>query len=354
MFNESIDNMEELCNNVSNVHARPLLSTESDAEKGVFLFNKPFLTTQEKIALLQERGLVICPEEVSFVQNSLESIGYYRLSGYFHFFYNEKLTDPIVHEQAHLFKSGTTFKQIYQIYKLDEELRLILLQALASIEISLRVTLDLILCKTSTKNPELWYVNQEIYSSVKDFETCFHKILKDADYYAKEEPHHHFIKTFKHKYENQFPPSWMIVETLMFGTLSKIIEKLKRSHRKDIAKNYGYPSDKDFVNTLEQLTKLRNHTAHHSRIWNRMFAPPPVIKEFDDINHAPKEGEHNFSFSNRRIAHFYLIIRYFHQHISDNTSFTEQFKVWYQKVPDGFRSYLGFRHPIEYYDKYFS
>ncbi len=349
--------MEELCNNVDNTRIRPsTFHLKSDAEKGAFLFEKPFLSTSEKIALLKKRGLCFTEEEEEeeegFIANILETVGYYRLSGYFHFYYRDDLDDST----QHIFRQNTRFKDVYTIYQLDEQVRQILLDALFKIEISLKTRLDLELCNFGKSQnepfPELWYLKEAHFKDTKEFSSCFHQVCNDMEFNEKE-PRHPFIASFKYKYEDQFPPSWMIVETLMFGTLSKIIEKLKRSHRKDIAKHYGYHSDKDFVKAVNALGNLRNISAHHGRVWNREFGiVPPVIYAFDEFRENAQDGKHDYTFSNRRIAHFYLIIRYFHQHISDNTSFTEQFKVWYQKVPDDLRSYLGFRHPIEYYDKY--
>jgi abortive infection bacteriophage resistance protein len=355
MFNESIDNMEELCNNVDNTRIRPsTFHLKSDAERGAFLFEKPFLSTSEKIALLKKRGLCFTEEEEGFIANILETVGYYRLSGYFHFYYRDDLDDPT----QHIFRQNTRFTDVYTIYKLDEQVRQILLDALFKIEISLKTRLDLELCNLGKSQndpfPELWYLKEAYFKDAKDFANCFHKICKDMDFNAKE-PRYPFIASFNYKYEDQFPPSWMLVETLMFGTLSKVIEKLKAPIRKKLAKQYGYEIDKDFVKAVNALGNLRNIAAHHGRVWNREFGTvPPVIYAFDEFRKNAQDGKHDYAFSNKRLAHFYLIIRYMHRSFSEELDFTERFKVWYERVPNDLRSHLGFRHPIEYYDKYFN
>gem|GEM_PF-4633770 len=74
-------------NTESNMHVWPISDSSGDAEKGVSLFLKPFLSTQQKIDLLRKRNLIIKPQEEAYVSSILESVGYYSLSGYFHFFY---------------------------------------------------------------------------------------------------------------------------------------------------------------------------------------------------------------------------------------------------------------------------
>ncbi|WP_425312493.1 Abi family protein [Pseudomonas putida] len=76
--------------------------------------------------------------------HQLEHIGYYRLSGYWYPFRSFELTRESGREQlgyvkTDLFEPGTQFNDAVNLYHFDKQLRLILMDALESIEIALRV-----------------------------------------------------------------------------------------------------------------------------------------------------------------------------------------------------------------------
>ena len=81
------------------------------------------------MALLESRGLVISDEAKAV--RYLESIGYYRLSAYMYPF----LKAP---KETHLYKDGTTFQQVLNLYRFDKKLRMLLLNEIEKVEIAIR------------------------------------------------------------------------------------------------------------------------------------------------------------------------------------------------------------------------
>lgn len=81
------------------------------------------------------------------------------------------------------------------------------------------------------------------------------------------------IKHYYAKYdEPDMPPSWMTMEVISFGTLSKLYKYLKTSSdKKAVANAFGISNVDLFANWLHAFSGLRNCCAHHSRIWNRRF-----------------------------------------------------------------------------------
>ena len=68
------------------------------------------------------------------------------------------------------------------------------------------------------------------------------------------------------------PPSWMTLEVVSFGTLSRLYKKLNTCcEKREIANQFGIGNEDIFANWLHALSNLRNCCAHHSRIWNRRF-----------------------------------------------------------------------------------
>jgi abortive infection bacteriophage resistance protein len=93
------------------------------------IFNKPWLNCKDQIALLRSRGLILKDDERA--EAILKHINYYRFSAYCIPFESER----------HKFRSDVTFDQILQTYLFDKQLRLILAEALAFIEVDLRANI---------------------------------------------------------------------------------------------------------------------------------------------------------------------------------------------------------------------
>lgn len=69
-------------------------------------------TFDEQVDILEERKLLIADREET--KRILARVNYYRLSGYFKYFYVDGKEE---------FKEGTTFDELYNLYKFDESLR---------------------------------------------------------------------------------------------------------------------------------------------------------------------------------------------------------------------------------------
>ncbi|ANU65360.1 hypothetical protein A4V04_02175 [Burkholderiales bacterium YL45] len=95
-------------------------------------FNKPHTTFAEQVDKLRERGLTVL--DTTKAEKQLETIGYYRLSSYF-FFLEEKNSDG---SRSHKFCKGATFDDAMRFYVFDQKLRLLVMEAIERIEVSLR------------------------------------------------------------------------------------------------------------------------------------------------------------------------------------------------------------------------
>ena len=79
---------------------------------------KPFKSIDEQIHILQDRGMII--DDASRARNALETIGYYKLSGYSYPFRRKR---EGTNEIADEFTEGTTFEEVLAVYSYDETLR---------------------------------------------------------------------------------------------------------------------------------------------------------------------------------------------------------------------------------------
>lgn len=190
----------------------------------------------------------------------LQNISYYRLSGYWY----PLLTD----KQQHIFKPGSTFETAYNIYKFDSELRKLIIAEIEKIEVAVRTQTAYIL---SSQYGSYWFEDSSLFSNPVRHAKLLSKI--DNEYSRSDEE---FIKSFKSKYSNHFPPSWITMEITSFGTLSILYEnllpgKIKRS----IAAYFGL-ADKVFASWLHSVVYVRNICAHHSRLWNKTLSNPSI------------------------------------------------------------------------------
>ncbi len=93
-------------------------------------YAKPPKNIQEQIELLKERRLIISDDEVAL--NKLEHIGYFRFTRYCKFFQSED----------NIFHPDTTFQMILDTYVFDRKLRLLTIDAIEKIEVSLKANIN--------------------------------------------------------------------------------------------------------------------------------------------------------------------------------------------------------------------
>lgn len=81
-------------------------------------------------------------------------------------------------------------------------------------------------------------------------------------------------------------PVWAVVETLSFGTVSKMYRLLADATvRTAVSKSFSLPNPQFTASLMKSMVVLRNHCAHHGRLWNRVpEVPPPVLNKFKNAD----------------------------------------------------------------------
>ena len=272
-------------------------------------FNKPPLSCDEHISLLKKRNLIIFNED--YVKYKLSIINYYRLSAYFRPFYVR---------DKEIFKDNTTFEDIIKLYYFDKKLRKIIFNKLENIEIFFRTKIiNVIVTKGSFGYLEMLNKNKD---------TILEKIDKELNR-SKEV----FIKHYKKKYEDEYFPIWMVVETISFSLLSMVFKNLDEELKIKIANDLNLPVDV-LESWLHNLVYIRNICAHHSRIWNRILAIRPKIprrkKEFRKLN-------------NKKLFFSLCVIQYFLNYIDeDENSLKNELKNLFLEYPQIKKYNMGF------------
>ena len=212
-------------------------------------YNKPFLSIEKQISLLKERGLIIGDKQRA--EFFLHNISYYHLSIYTKAFQNEE----------NKFKQDTDFDDVISLYNFDKRLRLLLLDMLERIEMSLKCVLAYEV--TRYKDDNYWYAKGDNFKNGEDdIENILKGIVDSSEIYIK-----HYYDTYS---DPGYPPAWMFFESLTFGQSVRLARNFFDTERQIIAGFYKLPK-KTVTQMFYYLSHLRNVCAHHSRVWNRRF-----------------------------------------------------------------------------------
>ncbi len=217
-------------------------------------FSKSATTLDQQIDLLIERGMEIPDRD--YARHYLTHLNYYRLGAYWLPFESD--------HALHTFKPGTHFDDVISLYVFDRELRLLSMDAIERLEVSIRTQCAYQLAHRYGPHA---YLDPVIFKNNNVHQCCLAK-LKQELARSKEV----FVSHYKNTYTDpELPPIWAVVEVMSLGQLSKWVSGLIHGQdRQAIAKNYGI-DEVVFTSFLHHLTIVRNICAHHGRLWNRRF-----------------------------------------------------------------------------------
>jgi abortive infection bacteriophage resistance protein len=294
-------------------------------------YTKPALTYAQQLHQLKARGLVI--ENDARALHLLETISYYRLSGYWY---------PLLEEPKanHVFKPGASFDQAFQLYCFDRELRQFVSAELEKIEIAIRA--KLIYTLSHNQGP-FWYTDSGLFSNPGEFAGTLSKITQEFG--RTDEV---FIKEFKRKYSDPMPPSWMMLEITSFGSLSKLYKNLNTTRdKRDIAGYFGLDTS-TLESWLHSIVYVRNICAHHSRFWNKVLRISPQIPnsplyQWITITTLPNPiaGGNQIKLNNRTYFILAMIV-YLLNTINPHHRFKQKLVALLQKYPTADVKAMGF------------
>ena len=224
-------------------------------------YSKPPTTYTEQVALLRSRGMVV--DDQAEAEFYLQHLNYYRLGAYWLPFEQDHAT--------HCFRPGTHFSQVLNLYIFDRELRLLVLDALERLEVSVRTQWAYQLAHRHGAHAHL----QSAIAFRQD------RWLSNLEALEKEvqRSDETFIKHLTATYSEALPPLWAVCEVMSLGLLSRWYANLKpMATRTAIASVYGL-DQRVFESWLHHLTLIRNACAHHSRLWNREFSVTPMLPQ---------------------------------------------------------------------------
>lgn len=243
------------------VEAHPGGSLLLGGIKFMVAFSKPPETILQHIERLKSRGMQFNSEE--FAKSTLNHITYYRLCAYW--------LPCVTNVDKNRFKANTKFEDVVNHYEFDRSLRLLILDAVERVEISIRTNwVNVVKMHYGPHG----HCNSEGFNLQRDGKkkitwsqpNGIAKLVIESGR-SKET----YVKHFRKKYDEILPPIWASAELMTFGAFSTWYKNTrKRQIRNEIAKTY-LVDETILTSYLHHLVTVRNFCAHHARVWNRSF-----------------------------------------------------------------------------------
>lgn len=224
---------------------------------------KEFKTIDEQIELLKSRGLTF--ENEKFAKNMLLQNNYYNIiNGYKELFIKPNTKD--------IFLKGTTFEEIFALYKFDKSLKDIYLEYILKIENNIKSMIAYYFSENNGNDNYLKLSNFENFNDIHSISlekkqkrikiiqelisNINKEISKTID--TKDYMQHYMINY-------GFVPLWVVVNVLSFGQISKFFELMKQKERILISRHYNVDNN-DLIQFVKLLAYFRNLCAHDDRI----------------------------------------------------------------------------------------
>jgi hypothetical protein len=231
---------------------------------------KPFLSIDQQIELLNSRGVIT--DEKTY--NILLSEGYYSLiNGY-----KEPFIDNC--KTVDVYKEGTHFDYIYQLFLFDRKLRGITFHYLTKVEVMVRTICCYTFCENHQElNPYMVrsnFTDPNSYLLGKSkFNDAFNKFQSVVNKILYGKCHFDFVEHYKAKYDEV--PLWVIVNAMTFGNIEHLYDLMKPEEQNKVCSriidvighkpNHKFLSRNDLQVKLNRLVKIRNICAHDERLY---------------------------------------------------------------------------------------
>ena len=277
-------------------------------------YTKPALPFEKQADLLLSRGLVA---DRAHLIRRLGITSYFRLSTYLYHF-RVVGTDN--------FQPGTTLESVMQIYRFDQRLRTLMLDAIEVIEVYTRTQLAY---HFANDFGPFAYANASYFPNLRrdQFLEWQRKLDDQAQrsLRSKEE----FVTHFFNKYGDEHTrlPIWMLVELMDFGSTLTFFRGANDDIKKRIAGAIGQP-DRVIMSWLLALNTIRNRCAHHARLWDWEIGTPVLIPQQRKFPswHAPL-------LPNSRVGIALTISRYWQNQISPTNAWTQRIWALFDEFP---------------------
>lgn len=234
--------------------------------------HKPFTSTTEQIQLLQRRGVEFTNENKA--REILQREGYYSIiNGY-------KTPFLETNTPEDKYKPGTTFTHIYELFKIDRDLRSIIFITAAKAEAMLRTTCAYCFTEQHQNEPNA-YLNPTNYNPairtnglLRDFNRIFENNDPSSPQQDRAKP---YLQHYLEHHDGQIP-LWVLTNDLTLGQMFWFFQAQTKAVRGAIAQTYTSVYNTSHHNKTEitarkldsiyrRIKEFRNICAHDERLY---------------------------------------------------------------------------------------
>jgi abortive infection bacteriophage resistance protein len=284
-------------------------------------YTKESLSFEQQADLLIRRGLL--GERDQIIQR-LEAVNYYRLSAYWHTF-------RIPDDKNEQLRDDTTLDMVWRRYRFDRQLRLLVMDAIERVEISIRTH---IVNRHVMMHGPFGYLDGTTLPGLRgaSHEKLLSKIRKEAEH-----SHEEFVRHYFSRYTSEKDlPLWMACELLTFGGMLTLFHGLNTKFKKEVAQAYGL-NVPVIGSWLKALNQVRNTCAHHSRLWNRQFGIKPMIPFREKF----PEWHEPVQINDERLFGILTILQYLLKQTAPQTEWSQRLKALLDQYNDVPKRFMG-------------
>ena len=202
---------------------------------GGAMAEKSYKSYRQQLNILRSRGMIIGKgSQGSRVMRILERENYYNvINGYKELFLASKATAT----KDEIYKTGTTFDEVYALYNFDRELRNIYLKYLLKLENTFKTV---IAHEFSAKYSHDNYLKTENFdnSSEHNISSSIKLIGDIQPEIARQMSKHHQAVTH-YMTEHGYIPLWVLVNVLTFGKIENFYKNMKPADKTIVAKQFN-------------------------------------------------------------------------------------------------------------------
>ena len=216
---------------------------------------KEFKTIDQQIDILKNKGLIIDDHDMAY--NILLKENYFFVNGYRHLFMNSP--------SDRTFITGSTFNEMYAVFKFDRYSRNIFFKNLLIIENRLKSVISYQLSKKygykekDYLNPRNFTPNPEKRRQVKDVIEKMRRQIRINT--SRHNATMHYLKNYG------YIPLWVLVKVLSFGMVCELFTIMTNEDKAEVSSVFHLTID-NLENFLPILSNYRNLCAHEDIVFD--------------------------------------------------------------------------------------
>ena len=219
--------------------------------------DKPFLTYEEQIQKLLNKGLTIYDCEAATAL--LKKHSYFALvSGY---------KKPFKAKNG-LYKPHSSLDDIYSLYVFDDTLRTIIFRNILKVEKHIKSLISYSFCETYGDDQQL-YLDATKYNYSRTNQADINDLIGRLSKIVADPKDYFYIKHQLQKHGNI--PLWVMMKALTLGTVSKFYSFLPQNIQSRVSIEFDYVTESALVRMLDLLARVRNVCAHNERLFNYRY-----------------------------------------------------------------------------------